>query len=318
MRVPALLAAMALLAPAAADARPRKKKAAKADKAGAGGMACGVTLLPFVPGATWTYNPAVAPLPAPDAIRRIAPAQPKQIIITVKSVEAKGEETLVSLEEKLTYDRTKPGEEKTKPVSEERAITTTVTCSETKFDVAPDSFFFAGEPGGYVGLEVSKLERIKGTSLQLVKGKIGEAEWREDLVLQWAHTPHEGTDAKLGSGKLEIERRFTPQVPEPITTKMGKYDAEKIGLITTGRVTVENAHPNMKPMELPAGWISQLWLAEGIGLVQALNSYGHMYQLVDSSAAGERPADGAVPAGEKPAEAPAKPATKTTKKKKKK
>jgi hypothetical protein len=317
MRVSALLAAMAIVVvPAAADAKPRKKKAATANKAGAGAGACGVGLLPFITGTTWTYNPAVAPLPAPDAIRRIAPAQPKQIIITVKSVEAKGEETLVTLEEKLEYDRTKPGEEKTKPVTEERTLTTTVTCSNTKFDIAPDSFFFAGEPGGYTGLDVSKLERVKGTSLVLAKGKLGEAEWREDLVMQWAHTPHKGSEAKLGSGKLEIERQFTPQEPEPVTTKMGQYAAEKLGVLTTGRVTVDNASPTTKPMELPAGWLSQLWLANGVGMVQALNSFGHMYQLVDTSKAGERPADGAAPAdGE---EKPEKPAEKPAKKKKKK
>jgi hypothetical protein len=229
----------------------------------------------------------------------------------VKSVDAKGADTVVTLEEKLTYDRTKPGEEKTKPVSEERVVTSSVTCAEAKLDISPDSFLFAGEPGGYQGLDVSKVERLKGTSLQLTKGVIGEAEWREDLVMQWAHTPHKGSEAKLGSGKLEIERRFTPQEPEEITTKMGKYQAEKLGLTTTGRVTLDNPSPQNKPMELPANWISQIWLANGVGLVQALNSFGHMYQLVDSSVAGERPADGAAPA-EEPAPAPAK------KKKKKK
>ena len=39
----------------------------------------------------------------------------------------------------------------------------------------------------------------------------------------------------------------------------------------------------MKPMELPANWISQLWLADGVGLVQSLNSYAHMYQLTESA-----------------------------------
>lgn len=281
MRVPTLLAAVALLAPTAVDAKPRRK--AKAAKAGAGAAgACGVSILPLVAGKQWTYNPVVAPLPPPDAIKRIAPAQPKQIVITVKSVEAKGGDTVVTLEEKLQYDRTKPGEEKTKPVFEERAITTTVTCNDKKFDISPDSFFFAGEPGGFHGLELSKVERLKGTSIQLTKGAIGENEWREDVVMQWAHTPTEGSTATLASGKLELERQFTPQEPEPVTTKMGMYRSEKLGLITTGRVTLDNATPQHKPMELPANWVSQLWLADGIGMVQALNSYGHMYQLVDS------------------------------------
>jgi hypothetical protein len=48
-------------------------------------------------------------------------------------------------------------------------------------------------------------------------------------------------------------------------------------LITTGRVTLENAAPTNKPMELPAGWVSQLWLAEGQGMVQALNNALDIY-----------------------------------------
>jgi hypothetical protein len=276
MRFPALLAVVLLL-PAVAEARP-KKKAVKA-KAGGGGFACGVRVLPLVEGNQWTYNPIPAPLPAPDAIKRIAPAQPKSIVITVKSVEAKGSDTVITLEEKFLIDRTR---EEKKPLIEERAITTTITCNDKKFDVAPDSFFFAGEPGGYVGLEITKLERIKGTSLVLVKGGIGEAEWREDLVMTWSQQPHETSGAKLASGKLEIERRFTPQVKEKVQTKMGPFDSEKIGLITTGRVTLDDAAPTNKPMELPVGWVSQIWMAEGEGVTQTLNSYGHMYQLVDA------------------------------------
>jgi hypothetical protein len=315
MRVPVLVAAAALLVPAAAQAKPRKKKAAA--KAGApGAPACGVTILPLVPGAQWTYNPAVAPLPPTDAIKRISPAQPNQIVITVKSVETKDADTVVTLEEKFQIDRPKPGE--AKPVTEERSITTTVTCNDKKFDISPESFFFAGEPGGATNLEVSKVEHLKGTSIQLTKGAIGDAPWGEDLVMTWSQTPTEKTQAKLASGKLEMERRFTPQPVEPITTKMGNYKAEKLGLITTGRVTLDEHSEKTKPMELPANWISTLWLADGVGMVQALNSFGHMYQLVDSGNAGDRPAEGAPAEGAdaKPADAPA-PKTPAKKKKKK-
>jgi hypothetical protein len=307
MRVPALVAACAaLLVPAAADARPKKK--AKAAKAGApGASACGAKVLPLVVGTQWTYNPVVAPLPPPDAIKRIAPAQPTQIVITVKSIDTKGADTVVTLEEKFQIDRTKPGEEKTKPVTEERSITTTITCNDKKFDISPESFFFAGEPGGTVGLELGEITHLKGTSLQLVKGGIGEAPWGEDLVIKWTQKPTDKTNATLASGKLEMERRFTPQPVEPITTKMGMYRAEKLGLITTGRITLDEHSPTTKPMELPANWISTLWLAEGIGMVQALNSYGHQYQLVDSSNAGDRPSDAPpIVEGAAPAKAPAK------------
>ncbi len=304
MRVPVVVAAAAaLLLPAAAQARPRKKAKAAA-KAGAGAPACGVTILPLVPGTQWTYNPVPAPMPAPDAIARIAPAKPTQIVITVKSVEAKGGDTVVTLEESFQYDRTK---DKEKPLIEDRSISTTITCNDKKFDISPDSFFFAGEPGGSVNLDVTKIDHIKGTSIQLTKGAIGDAQWGEDLVLTWSQKPTEKTNAKLPSGKLEMERRFTPQPVEAVTTKMGTYKAEKLGLVTTGRVTLDEHNEKTKPMELPANWISTLWLADGVGMVQALNSYGHMYQLVDSGSAKDRPAEGAPADDAKPADAaPAK------------
>jgi hypothetical protein len=274
MRMPVLLAALALLPGAAALAAPKK---------GAGGKAaCGAKVLPLAEGHQWTYNAVAAPLPPPEAIRRLSPAQPKSITITVKSIENQGGETVVTLEEKLVIDHTRDPK---KPEVEELAYESTITCTDKKFDISPNAFYFAGEPGGPIGLEISKLERIKGTSLELKKGGIGDKEWREDLVMEWKHKPTEGSGAKLSAGKLELERQFTPQVPEPVTTKSGMvYRSEKLGLVTTGRVTLANpGNPKHKPMELPAGWVSTIWLANDVGVVQTLNPYGQMYQLVDTN-----------------------------------
>src|SRR5690606_38346805 len=159
------------------------------------------------------------------------------------------------LEEKLVIDHTRDPK---KPEIEELAYESTITCTDKKFDISPNSFYFAGEPGGPIGLEIGKLERIKGTSIELKKGGIGDKEWREDLVMEWKHKPTEGSGAKLSAGKLELERQFTPQVPEPITTKSGMvYRSEKLGLVTTGRVTLANpGNPKHKPMESPAGWVA--------------------------------------------------------------
>jgi hypothetical protein len=276
MRMPLLLAALALV-PATAGAAPKK------DKAGAKATtACGAKVLPLAVGNQWTYNPIATPEPPPEAIRRLSPAQPKSIVVTVKAVDVKDGATVVTLEEKLFIDRT---QQEKKPLLDEFAYESTITCTDKKFDVSPNSFFFAGEPGGHVGLEIGKLTRIKGTSLELVKGIIGEKEWREDLAIEWKRKPTEGSGAKLGAGKVELERVFTPQEPEQVTTKSGMmYKAEKLGLVTTGRVTLENpGNPNHKPMELPANWLSTLWLADGVGVVQTYNSYGQMFQLVDTN-----------------------------------
>jgi hypothetical protein len=275
MRLPLLLAIA--LVPAASQAKP---KAAAAPAGGKAAPACGAKVLPLVVGNTWTNSMVAAPVPPTDQIKRMSPQQPKTIVITVKSIEPKAGETVATLEEKLTIDRTMDPK---KPNIEERTYTSTITCSDKKFDISPNSFFFAGEPGGVLGLDIDKIERVKGTSWALNKGGVGDKEWREDLVMHWVRKATEGSSAKLGSGKVELERRFTPQEPERINTKIGIFKAEKVGLITTGRVTLDQAaSPDMKPMELPANWVSQLWLADGTGVIQTLNSYSHMYQLVDS------------------------------------
>jgi hypothetical protein len=261
--VPALVA---LLAPAAAVAKPQS--------------VCGSLMLPLAEGNSWTYERVAAPMPAPPTIERIAPLSPKSFTISVTSVEKKNNETVVTLEEKLTYDFTKVED---KPIIEERVVTSTITCGKKKFDISPESFFFAAEPGGFGGFTLDSIER-KGTSWQFGKSAFGTDEWRDDLVIKWTRKPAEGSGAKYGGGKLEMERKWTPVVPEQIHTKMGSYKAEKLALTTTGRVTLDAPlSSDMAPMELPADWINQLWFVEGIGVVQTLNSYAHMYQLVNAT-----------------------------------
>src|SRR4051812_44505392 len=219
MRTTSLAAVLAVaLAPVVSEARPRSQPADA--KAGSGPVgkaapACGAKVLPLVEGNMWRYTMIPAPAPAEPAIVRIAPAQPNTIVITVKKVEKQGTDTVATLEEKVTIDRTK---EKDKPIVEEYAYESTITCTDKKFDISPNSFFFAGEPGGYFGLEITKLDR-KNTSWALTKGGIGENQWREDLVMLWSRKPSEGSGAKLGSGKVELERQFTPQDPEDVVTK---------------------------------------------------------------------------------------------------
>lgn len=280
-------------------AAPKKDKQPAAGKAA---PACAAKILPLVAGNTWTYNPVAAPTSLPEAMQRLAPNQPKQIVITVKSVEKQGTDTVATIEEKHGFDLSKDPKE---PKIVETVVTGTITCNDKgRFDIAPELFFFAGEPGGVHGLTFDKFERKKETSLKLVKGTIGENEWIEEIVAQFKRTPAKGSEStKLVGGKLEMERKFTPQPQEKVITKMGTYTTEKLGLITSGRVTFDSVlSPEGKPCnivkmdpekktevkepsaacELPANWISTLWLAEGVGVVQTLNSYAHMYQLVDA------------------------------------
>ena len=278
----ALIAAILAL-PGLAIAGPKAKAGTPAHSP----PACGVKILPLVEGNTWTYENTAAPQAADPAIARIAPEAAKTVVITVKSVDAKkGADTVVTLEEKITRDLTKDPK---KPLLDERTITTTITCNAKKFVISPDSFFFAGEPGGYLGLKIDSIDHPKPTNANswvLPKGTIGAEQWREELTMHWTAVPTEGSEAKLGSGKLELERSYTPAQPEPVTTKYGHFTAEKLALLTTGRVTLDNplAPPqDGKPAELPANWYTTQWLAADVGLVQSLNSYAHMYQLVSAT-----------------------------------
>lgn len=301
---------LALLALGVGLVGPAGSSATAAPKAKAAGKsppACGAKVLPLVAGNQWTYEQMAAPQALPEQQARQMPQAAKKVVISVDSVAAQGPDTVAKLTETVTYDIGKVTDTKDAKKSEKLAeskVETTIVCNARgKFDISPESFFFSGEPGGIRGLTIDKLERKKETSWKLTKGVFGENEWIEELAVTWTRQPSKGSNAKLNSGKLEMERRFTPQNPEQIVTKFGSWTAEKLAVTTTGRVTLASMlAPDGKPCttkqmdpekkvevsvpsavcELPANWINQLWLANDVGVVQVLNSYAHMYQLTDA------------------------------------
>ena len=242
--------------------------------------ACGAKFIPLAEGNEWTYTPIAPPQPPDPRLARLIPTEPKEIVVTVKSIAKQGADTVISLEEKVTTDFTKDPK---KPVIDVRTVESTITCNaKGKFEVSPDSIFFAGEPGGYYNLTLDKFDRSRDTSWKLQKGAVNDRPWREDVSAHWTRNATPGSDAKLGSGTLELERSFTPEQPEVVISKLGGMMADKVALVTTGRVGMDGAPPDQKPTELPANWISTFWFANGVGLVQVLNTYGHMYQLADA------------------------------------
>jgi hypothetical protein len=278
VRIPgAAFLPLILLVPSVTEAQ-KKREQPVAGPVGKAAAACGAKILPLVEGNKWTYGFVAAPTQPPPELMKLMPSEPNQITITVKSVEPKGTDTLVTLEEKTVADLSKDPK---KHILDERTITTTITCNRTKFEISPDSFFFSGEPGGAFGLTFDKIDRPKDTSLKLINGGIGEGDWREDIIAHFTRAPVQGSGAKLDSGKLELERKFTPAQPERLNTKVGLYTAERLVVTTTGRVTLDHPQPEVKPMELPANWINQIWLVPNVGVVQVLNSFAHMYLLTD-------------------------------------
>ena len=271
----AALLPLIVLVPSVTEAQSKKPVNGPVGKATG---ACGARILPLVEGNRWTYGFVQSDTqPLPDMVK-LLPTQPMTVVVTVKAVETKGPETVVTLEEKTTSDLSKDPK---KHIIDERTITSTITCNAKKFEISPDSFFFAGEPGGYFGITFDKFDRPKDTTWKLANGTIGDGPWREDIVAHFTRTPTTGVEAKLDSGKLELERQFTPEQPERLNTSVGLYTAERLALTTTGRVTLDHAQPDTKPMDLPANWINRLWLVPNVGVVQVLNAYAHKYILTD-------------------------------------
>jgi len=130
---------------------------------------------PLAVGNVWTYSTVAAPLPALPDVVRIAPLPPKTFTITVTAIEQKAGDTVISLEEKVTYDLTKDPK---KPLMDNRIIKSTIVCNAKKFDISPDSFFFAGEPGGYVGLTFDKLEQRISEEAPAIRAATTTAERR--------------------------------------------------------------------------------------------------------------------------------------------
>jgi len=123
----AALLPLVLLIPSLSEAqKPDAKKKPEAPPKGPVGKApapCGATILPLVEGNHWTYG-FIASGVTRDDLAKLLPAQPGTVDITVKSVQAQGADTVITLEEKTSADISKDPK---KHIMDDRTITSTVT-----------------------------------------------------------------------------------------------------------------------------------------------------------------------------------------------
>lgn len=246
----ALLAlAACLAAPAVASARPHHR-APKTSK-----FACGADYLALTEGAVLEYQflPATEPPKGPKA------DWPTTFKVEVKKVAESGKDTTITLVETF------------RKVSRE----TTISCGEGGIKISPQSFFFVGELGGGLGMELENLKR-EGPDLPAPADFRSGQNWTSYIKADVKRSATEGSNAEIGNGKIEIERDLTISGREMVETGLGEQRAFRLDIQLGGRAAVE---PVMdKWVDLPRAAVT-LWFAPGIGLVKAENRYGHGWQL---------------------------------------
>lgn len=252
----ALLAAAAVLAtPLAAEGKKKKDGDKAAGKAGA--PACGISFLPLVEGAEWSYKYFVpeGAEPPPGQLH-VNPAE--TLTVRVDKVVPAADGATITVTE--TYRKV--------------SITHDLTCTKDNLQVPLDSFFFNGEPGGGIGMKLDKLDR-KGESF-LTKGGLKENTFQE-FRAQAIRTPTQGSGAAIPPASLEVERKMTVRGKEPTESEMGEHKgAIRVDIEVTGRAALESQKD--KPFNMPAV-PSSMWFQPGVGVVRVESRVGWGWKL---------------------------------------
>lgn len=261
--LPSLLTCAAALAAASAASAAPRAGAAKPTPA------CGIVAVPLVVGNSWTYAGAVPPdtdayrdrILSP-AVEKSTPLQPSKVTITVDKIETDAGTTTIT----LTEDH------------DGRKHVSTATCTATKLVFSPNAFWFNAEPGDTYAITLADVER-KGASLQIAAGKLVDLpEWADDLKATWKHEVGPKHKVPVRSGTIELKRRVVMQPVEEVDAgAAGKWKAKKIGIDTTIAITIDPAPE--KPLIARPRVVNFLFQVDGVGIVQAVNSYGRMYTL---------------------------------------
>jgi hypothetical protein len=239
--------------------------------------ACGIRYLPLIDGNSWSYEPMASPIAlTADEKKRLlaleahAPKPPRKIDIKVVGVVPQEDgSTVITLQETTVHQNDDKVERET-----------TLRCTSKKMEISPQSFFFAGEPGGGLKMELTNL--VWDDSFPGRQGFRQARIWLIKVTGDLARDTTKGTGAKLSGGKIEIERKITVALRERLTTASGTYkQAVAVWYQMSGRASVG---PNLdKSVEIPLGENGILWFQDGVGMVQVRNRSAQWYQLVDKT-----------------------------------
>lgn len=234
-------AAVAVAVPAAAQKVKRPKPA------------CGIKYLPLVEGNWWTYEPVNQPPAGPPAA---------QLKVEVLEVETEGKTTTIVMKE--TY--------------REVEYEVIATCSAAGLVLPPESFFFAGEPGGVANMTIENFTH-KGTSFP-IKLKPG-AQWLEEITFDVLRGTTEGVKVEHEPAKVELERLTTVVWGQQmVDTAIQTYRTTPIEFQIVGRGLIGE-----KSSEIPVRDKGFLWFTPLIGLARVREVSAREWQLIDSNLA---------------------------------
>ena len=234
------LSASPLLAKKDKDQNQDQDKPAKAAP-----PACGLKTIPLAVGNVWTYK-----------------SGPGTVLVRVVDVKEGGDGTQITVEEKY----------------QDRANQLVFTCDEKRgLVIPPDSFFFAGEPGGAVGAETKITKRDSVSLLPDKEMKSGSA-WVEKLHADVLRADTSGQGAQHPSAKFEVERHVSVADSEVVELKLGRATAQKITFELRGRGVVD-AEKSEIPIKRPGAF----YVLKGLGILKIDDAFDRTWELVSTT-----------------------------------
>jgi hypothetical protein len=230
-------ALLALLVPATALAQK------------AGPPACGLRSIPMAVGNYWVYKVASG-----------------TDLVTIKVVEVTppkdGKPTQIKLEE-TWKGRTAP---------------VVATCTPGGgYIIPPDSFFFAGEPGGGVGVTL-KVTSHDAVTILPDEQLVADTPWIEILKAEATREPAEGTKAKHAPAKIELERHCLVKGNEEVVGLIGQWNPQKFTFELRGRAFVGE-----EKWDIPIKRPGAVWFVKGLGVVKLDDAFDRSWELVETN-----------------------------------
>jgi hypothetical protein len=212
--------------------------------------ACGYKSIPLAAGNTWTYK-----------------AGPSVIVIKILGV-GPGKDhtgkaaTVIDVEEDYAN----------------RVIKTQWTCTAAGGLYVPlESFYYTGEPGGGVGMQLNITSRDKPWLLP-EEQLVGDAAWIENVKADVVRADGAGAGAVHAPAKLEIERHVQLKGPETFTMGIGQVKTQRWFFELRGRGLVGEAKT-----EIPIKRPGMYWVTPGVGIVKIDDAFDKTWELTDSN-----------------------------------